>query len=269
MDRTRPQERMASAAAVALLHALIGYAFLTGLGIDLARSVDQALKVFQLPDALPPPPRPEAVPDKAKSAEPADRVKPAPKDPEGAAAPPNIKSRPTEIVAPKPEVIIPVPPPVLAAPIAGPGAASTSGNAPVRGPGTGAGGQGTGTGSGAFGDGGGGGGGAGVATPAILIGRGIRRSDYPCPEEGDCGAGTVGIRFVILKSGRVARCVVTRSSGIPEMDAATCPILEKRLRYLPARDQRGRKVEQVMDVEQTWNPEIATDRWIEGDIPED
>ena len=48
-------------------------------------------------------------------------------EPEGAAASPNLKADPAPIVAPKPEIVIPVPPPVVAAPVAGTGPAPSAG----------------------------------------------------------------------------------------------------------------------------------------------
>ena len=184
MYQIERQERLSSAIAVAMFHALLGYAFVTGLGIDVVEVVDDRLKIFDVAVLPPPPPIQEATPAKEKSVEPVKRPRPAPKDPEGAAAPPNIKSRPTEIVAPKPEIRLPVPSPVIAAPIAGPGAAATSGNAPFRGPGTGAGGVGTGTGSGRFGNGGGGGGGGGVVSKARWIGGAAARFGLSLPAIG-------------------------------------------------------------------------------------
>ncbi len=265
--QSEKQDRIKSVIGVAAFHVLLGYAFVTGLGVDVAAAVDDQLKVFSIPVEPPPPPIQEAIPPKEKTKEKAPRLKPAPKDPEGAAAPPNIKSRPTEIVAPEPEIRLPVPPPVVAAPIAGPGAAATSGNAPVIGPGTGAGGVGTGTGSGRYGNGGGGGGGAGLARGPRLIRADVRGSDYP--RSAVDFEGTVYMRFLISPEGRISRCVVTRSSGHQGMDRETCLVMQKRLRYRPARDIYGRPVPAWMEGEQQWFIEQQPDQWIEADVPED
>lgn len=265
--RAEAQDKVKSATAVAAVHALLAYGLLTGLGAEMVFDPDDPLKVFTVAAELPPPP--QIIPLKDKTMEPAPRLKPAPKDPEGAAAPPNIRSRPTEIVAPKPEIVIPVPPPVIFAPVAGPGAAATSGNAPVRGPGTGAGGFGTGTGSGRFGDGGGGGGGAGAPTPARQIAGAVRDSDYPRSALDAGISGTVYLRFVVTPEGRVGSCRVTRSSGNAALDTTTCRLIRQRFRYRPARDAWGRRVADTITGEHVWETEAAPDRWIEADVPED
>ncbi|CAA9534195.1 MAG: hypothetical protein AVDCRST_MAG23-1306 [uncultured Sphingosinicella sp.] len=269
MYQSQQQDRIKSLAAVAAFHALLGYAFITGLGMDMARAVDEQLKIFDVPDAPIPPPIEEPEPLKEKTKEKAPRLKPAPKDPEGAAAPPNIKSKPTEVVAPKREVVLEVPTPVVAAPIAGPGAAATSGNAPFVGPGTGAGGVGNGTGSGRYGNGGGGGGGAGLAQRVRLIRGGVSDADYPRSALRDNFQGSVHMRFLVTPEGRIGRCEVTRSSGHAGMDRETCRLMQQRLRYRPARDIYGRAVPAWTEGEQEWYMRRGADRWIEADIPDD
>ena len=246
------QDRIKSAAAAAAFHALLGYALITGLGIDVAAAVDDRLKIFNVPGLEVPPPIQEAMPLKEKTTEPAKRLKPAPKDSEGAAAPPNIKSRPTEIVAPEPEIRLPVPTPVIAAPIAGPGAAATSGNAPFVGPGTGAGGIGTGTGSGRYGDGGGGGGGAGIAQHARIISDSITDNDYPRSALRNGFQGTVEMEFNVDSSGRITQCRIARSSGHSGMDQETCRLARQKVRVRPARDIYGRRVPDTAYMVQEW-----------------
>lgn len=262
-------DRIKSVIAVGVIHALIGYALIVGLGAGLGIDVvPDALKVINLSEDPPPPP-PEAEPLQEKTLEPAPELKAAPKDPEGAAAPPNIKSKPTEIVAPKPEIPLPVPPPVNAAPIAGTGAAATSGNAPVRGPGTGAGGVGDGTGSGRYGNGGGGGGGAGMARRAVWIGGRLRNADYPSAALRANAQGVVYMRFVVGPNGRITSCRVTRSSGNAALDQGTCQLVKAKLRYRPARDRWGRPVSDVTEGEHEWVLTQQADRWYDADIPDD
>jgi protein TonB len=235
---------------VAAFHALLGYAFITGLGFDVVREAGEQLKMFDVTEELPPPPVEEPPP-----AGPMTEKKKTP-DPEGAAAPPNIKNTPTQIVAPPPEVKLPVPPPIAAAPVAGQGSAMQAGAAEVPGPGTGRGGVGTGTGSGLNGNGTGGGGGGGRPLRARWIRGGIDEGprDYP-PRAFAAGiGGTVFMRFVVHPDGRVRGCRVTRSSGSAELDTATCRLLEERLRYEPARDNFGRPVQEVIMGEHEWIP---------------
>jgi protein TonB len=63
--------------------------------------------------------------------------------------------------------------------------------------------------------------------------------DYP-PDALRAGlTGTVEVRYTIGPDGRVHDCAVAVSSGHPSLDAATCPLLQQRVRYEPARDARG------------------------------
>jgi periplasmic protein TonB len=249
-DGRRRRERIGSAAAVAILHALLGYAFLTGLGVVPLPSLPEDLKLFS-PTAEPPPP-PEA-----KAAEPQRekvRRKPRPRDPEGSASPANLRNTPTEIVAPPPEIRLPVPPPLPAAPAAGTGSAPAAGAAPVPGPGTGAGGVGTGLGSGLSGNGtgGGGGGGGGLARPPRLISGRIDNDDYPRRALEARVTGTVFVRFIVQPDGRVSDCRVSRSSGSAELDGTTCRLIERRLRYRPALDAAGRPIPATVMGKQAW-----------------
>jgi protein TonB len=77
------------------------------------------------------------------------------------------------------------------------------------------------------------------------------------------------MRFLITPEGRVGRCVVTRSSGHRGMDRETCRLMERRLRYRPARDMYGRPVAGWTEGEQEWFHRQEPDRWIEADIPDD
>lgn len=263
------QDRLKSAAAVVVFHALLGYALIAGLGFDLVRPVEQRLKLFDIPTEMPPPPIEAATPPPVESKQRAERIKPAPKDPEGAAAPPNLKASPTQIVAPKRAVVLEVKTPVVAAPVAGPGAEASAGASTKAGPGTGAGGFGTGLGSGAFGEGTGGGGGGGrVSRPRCLR---CELPDSVLPRrlrEINLNA-VVGISFTIQPDGRVRPCRVVRSSGDRELDAITCREIERRYRYRPARDEWGRPVAFVLNGPHAWDLRVEADRWIEADIPED
>lgn len=158
----------------------------------------------------------------------------------GAAAPPNLRSRATEVAAPKPVVPILVQPLVIAAEKPTDGVQTTSGAAPVAGPGAGAGGVGTGLGGGGSGDGDGAG--DPEATPPRQIRGRIRDSDYP-EDLADAGiGGKVTVVFLVQTDGRVPECDVVRSSGIPRLDALTCRLIRERFRFRPSRDGQGRPV---------------------------
>lgn len=232
------RERGLSVIGVAFVHVLIGYALLTGLSYRIVTHPDEVLKLFTV--TTPPPPSPRPRPTKAAS-------RSAPRK-EGAASPRNLKSRATEIVAPRPPIFIPLPPPVVSAPTSALGHDRSSGASTLPGPGTGSGGQGTGTGSGAYGDGPGGGGGIG---PRQIAGR-IRNSDYPRGAVEVGQSGIVSVRYTVTIDGQVGRCVVTRSSGSTVLDQTTCRLIQQRFRFRPARDASGQAVQADIVEDHEW-----------------
>jgi len=262
-DRER-NEKAVAATLVALIHAFILYAFLTGLGFAIAPQPDARITLFDI--AAPPPPTEPAAPEKVLETE---TVKP--KDPEGAAAPPDLEDTPVPVVAPTPKILLPIPPPIIAAPAPGAGNAPDAGAAPIPGPGTGRGGIGTGLGSGASGTGtGGGGGGIGRAARARHIAGAIYESDYPRAAIDRRASGIVYLRFTVAPTGRVSSCSVTRSSGSRALDDTTCTLIQRRFRYRPARDAVGRPVAETIRGEHEWDlaPEPPV-REIEPDIVEE
>lgn len=219
---------------------LFGWALMAGLGVSPAQSVTQALATFTVaPEPPPPPPEPVVPPPRRDTR------------PEGEAAPPNLQSKATEVTAPEPVVVTPLPPPpVIVARMPGPGAQRTSGAADQVGPGTGAGGIGNGFGAGGSGDGDGGG--WQDETPPIQIRGDIRDADYPA-YLADAGiGGTVGVRYRVDPDGRARDCRVTRSSGVGELDAITCRHIERRFRFRPSLDGRGRPVAVTIVEQHEW-----------------
>lgn len=241
---TDPRDRFRSAVAVVVIHSLLAYALLRGLGMSVDPVVVDAQKLIAV-TLDPPPPQTPAPPDTDKQAV------AKPKDAEGAASPANRKDTPTEVVVPPPEIRLPTPSLIAVAPIAGQGIATAAGAASVPGPGTGAGGIGNGLGSGLSGTGtGGGGGGRGVS--ARFIRGTIYPDDYPKAAVARRAQGTTYLRFTVQPNGRVRDCVVTRSSGHPDLDRVTCPLLERRLRYRPARDAMGRAIQETIRGQHEW-----------------
>lgn len=236
-DQDDRRARLASALAVAIVHILIGCALIFGLNPHYRRTAASALKIFDVPPAPPPPP-PQPI------------AKPARKGgDEGAAAPPALKARPAPVVAPPPIVRLPIPPPITAAPVAGPADQPRSGAAPAPGPGTGGGGAGNGTGTGNGGDGDGGG---EAAVHARLVRGRIRNSDYPDGAWKARIGGVVLVEYIVETNGRARDCRVVRSSGRSDLDTTTCRLIESRYRYEPAKDRTGRPIAEVQGWEQTW-----------------
>jgi protein TonB len=233
-SRLPARDRTGAIIAVVLVHIGIALAILNMTGrIDIAGEAQRTLKVFDVREVEPPQPPPPPI----------EQQRERPKKAEGAAAPKNIESKATPVVAPEPKVEVPVPPKIVVAETPAQGADPTQGASDVRGPGTGAGGVGTGTGSGGSGSGTGGGGGGGIATHPHLVTRSLTDRDYPrelrriWPR-----GGRVLVTFDVQLNGQATGCRVYTSSGSPQIDQATCNLVETRLRFAPARDTSGRPV---------------------------
>lgn len=230
------RDRVGAILLVALLHAGIIAGLLTlGGHVPVPAAVEQPLEVFDV--LLPPPPPPAPPPP------PVVQSRAAPKK-EGAAAPPARKAQASPIKRPEPVVKLPAPPPpVIAAPLPGTGSAPSAGAAPVDGPGSGAGGEGSGTGSGGSGSGPGGGGDGGAATRPSLASRPLTQRDYSSASRREWPPGKrVLVTFDVQPNGRASDCKVFQSIGIPSIDAETCVLVVRKLRFRPARDASGRPV---------------------------
>lgn len=235
------RDRLVAAIGAAALQGLILYALIVGLSVGMPTAVTDGLKLFGVFPASPPPPPVTTIPHRVAS-----------KRPKGAAAPPNLRSKATEIVAPPPIVRTIVPSPVVVALTPGTGADSSTGASDVRGSGTGGGGVGEGTGSGGVGDGDGAGG--DETGPRWRKGR-LRDSDYP-RDAAEAGiGGTVSVRYTVGVDGRVTACKVARSSGSAELDETTCRLIRQRFRFDPSRDARGRPVPSIVVESHSWEPE--------------
>lgn len=242
MTTTLPdRSRIGAMVVTALLHVLLGWALIVGLGVDVARTAQSALATFDILPPPPDPPPPPPVPQVVRQGR-----------PEGRAAPPNIRSKATEIVATPPVVPLPVPPPVVTAPVAGPGNDASSGATDTVGPGTGAGGVGDGLGSGGAGDGDGSGGGD---TPPEQIRGSLQGARLPPELEENGFEGWVEVDYVVEPTGRVTDCRIRRSSGNRAIDIATCVQIERAFRFRPSRDGQGRAVSSVVVARYDWDVE--------------
>jgi protein TonB len=114
-----------------------------------------------------------------------------------------------------------------------------SGSGPAGGAGSGAGGEGSGA-----GDGGG--------ADLELISGEIYPRDYP-KHLGNAGiGGRVSVVFTVGGDGRPRQCRVERSSGIPELDALTCRLIEQRFRFRPSTDRFGRPIPDEVEWDHDW-----------------
>jgi protein TonB len=234
-----PRERIGGAMAALGLTGLLGAVLVLGLAVHGGLiEPDREIKMFDvLPEPLKPKPESERMPERNTR-------------PSGAAAPPNLKSRATEVQAPKPLVPVIVPPTIPVAEKAADGAQATSGAAPVAGPGTGAGGVGDGFGGG--GDGDGDGAGDRDATPPRQIRGRISNRDYP-QNLSDAGiGGRVTVLYLVETDGRVADCDVVGSSGNQQLDQWTCQLIRQRFRFRPSLNGRGRPVPALIRENHYW-----------------
>lgn len=76
--------------------------------------------------------------------------------------------------------------------------------------------------------------------------------DYPAVALRGEEQGLVRYRIEIGPDGRVSRCTIRSSSGSPALDDATCRIVTRRARFLPARDSDGNAVPDARDGEVIW-----------------
>jgi protein TonB len=63
--------------------------------------------------------------------------------------------------------------------------------------------------------------------------------DYPASAQAAEAQGTAQAQITIGTDGRVVSCNIIRSAGNSALDAATCNIIRRRAKYVPARDSNG------------------------------
>jgi periplasmic protein TonB len=232
------QDRLTSGAAVALIHALIGYALLMGL---IGRHAPLPEPEPRLIDIANPPPPPRAIPPRP--------VKPA----THAGGRSHAREAPPRMIAAPPVVPLVTPAPPVPKPADG-----VSGT--FDRPGTATSGEGEGFGNGR---GSGYGEGEGDGFPPHHVRGKLKYSDYPHNAMSAGIGGTVGVRYRVNVDGHVSDCVVTASSGNAELDATTCRLIEERFRFDPARDEKKRPVASQIVETHTW--EIIRDP--DGNLP--
>jgi len=206
-DQQMSSRRVAAIALVVLLHAVIGYAFITGLAYSVIKKTVADLKTFDVEEAPPPPEEKPPPPPPETKVEPPPVVAPPPLvTPPMSVAPPTIVSVPTPPPTPAP-VITPTAPPAPPPPPPKPSVAKN-------------------------------------ASPRGSIGSWVSSDDYPSRALREGTEGVVGISYDIGADGRVSNCQVTDTSGSPELDNATCGPFTRRARYTPAQDAAGNKIAQ-------------------------
>ena len=225
----RPRERATALVAVVAVQLALAFALLSGFRVDIGRSSDTVSQLIQV--SLPRPPIPPPLPEPLGSASVHHTTSApltAPKPPGGSPGPQLTHAPPS------------IAPLVAVRPLAAPsGGGAGVGPATGNDAGGGFGGQG-------YGDADGGG------TDLEQIAGEITPRDYPRHLREAGIGGTVGILFTVGVNGRVTRCAVTRSSGVPELDALTCRLIQQRFIYRPSTDRNGRPVSDEVEGEHEW-----------------
>jgi protein TonB len=200
--------RITAIVIVALLHALLGYAFVTGLAYNVVKQVAEDLKTFDVVEEPPPPEEEPPPPPETPLVEPPP-VSPPPIVRTNVQTPPPMRT--VDIAPPRvfnplpaPTRITPPPPP----PPPPPPAPKVVETARAKG-----------------------------SLPGL-----IRPDDYPDAAIRSEDEGTVRVRLSIGTNGRVTGCNVTSSSGSSALDTATCRILTSRARFTPAKDASGNPI---------------------------
>ena len=247
-------DRLKSAAAVVLIHVVVGYTILNAFDIRPSEIVTSSLSSLNVIDVS----IPLIVAD--------ELPKQTTPEHEGAASAANLKKTSAPREAPERIIEIPQQKSLPASPKAGSGNENDAGAADRPGTGTGAGGVGAGFGSGISGDGTGGG---GIASRAKLVGGRITNADYPKSATAARQGGSVTTHFNVGADGRPNKCRVVKSSGSADIDATTCRLIEERFRYEPARDKAGRPISDITGWQQIWWLERGKRKFIrpEDDIP--
>lgn len=197
---------------VALIHAVLGYAFVTGLAYQYVKKAAEDMDVFDVEEPPPPPPD-----------------EPPPPPPDQPMQPPPVVAPPAIVQTPSPPVIMQTvqtpPPAVVMTPVTAPPAPPTppaprvSQAANLK-----------------------------IGDIQRLFGD---PSNYP-DDARDAGAqGTVRASLAIDATGKVTSCTVAASSGNASLDRQTCRLFQ-RLKASPAKDDAGRPIASTTTLRFTW-----------------
>jgi len=200
-DQKMSSGRVVAIIIVALIHAVLGYAFVTGLALNVVKKVAADMDVFDVEEPPPPPDEPPPPPPK-QDVPPPPVVTPPPIVKMNNPPPPQIiqvnrPPPPTPVQVDKP---VPVPPP----PPPKPALAQKGG-------------------------------------PRGNPGNWVTNDDYPAAAQRAGESGTVGFRLTYDASGKVTNCDVTASSGSSRLDQEACKLLQRRGKFTPNVDVNGVK----------------------------
>ena len=215
-DQKMSSGKIIAIVIVALIHAALGYAFVTGLAYQYVKKAQEKLNTFDVEEPPPPPPD-----------------EPPPPPPDQPMQPPPVVSPPPIVRNPNPPPIVmntvPTPPPVyIPTPIAAPPAPPAPPPAPPSNVVSKA--------AGAKGD----------------ENQWISQDDYPPSALRAEEQGTSVIAWTINTSGRVENCHTTSSSGSSALDEAACRAITRRGRYTPAQNATGQPIATTKSRRVSW-----------------
>ncbi|HEX8466576.1 MAG TPA: TonB family protein [Allosphingosinicella sp.] len=206
-DNRMSRSRMTAIVIVAILHALLGYAFVTGLAYNVVKKVAADLKTFNVEEEPPPPEEKPPPPPPDQPQTPPPLVTPPPIVRTNTPPPPMV----TTNIAPPPQMTYTAPPAPPAPPAPSPPPPPPP--PPPK-----------------------------KVTPARAkanLGSLFSDEDYPASALRAEESGATGFRLDVGANGRVTNCTVTSSSGSSALDSTTCRLLRSRARFSPATDSTG------------------------------
>jgi len=226
LDQRMSPARIWALIIVAVLHVLIGFAFVTGFAQKFASDTAKDLDVFDVEEPPPPeeePPPPEEIPE--------------PVAPEIVTPPPIVRQNLPPPPSPQTTNVVPPPsPPTYTAPPRQPPAPPTPPAMPPRPapppvqppppP-------------------------ARPPSPARQTGGSISDADYPAAALRAEAQGTTSVSIQVGADGRVTGCTVTGSSGNGALDTTACNLIRRRFRYQPA-TRNGTPVASTVSRRITW-----------------
>lgn len=190
---------------VALIHAALGYAFVTGLAYQYVKKAQEKLNTFDVEEPPPPPPD-----------------EPPPPPPDQPMTPPPVVSPPPIVQNPNPPPVVintvPTPPPVyIPTPVAAPPAPPAPAPGPPKV--------------------------AVPVSPRGNQGDWFPQDSYPPAARRAEAEGRVSVRVTVGPNGRVTACSVTSSSGNADLDSTTCRLAQRNGKFNPAKDASGTAIE--------------------------
>lgn len=212
-DQKMSSGKVVAIIIVALIHAALGYAFVTGLAYQYVKKAQEKLNTFDVEEPPPPPPD-----------------EPPPPPPDQPMTPPPVVSPPPIVQNPNPPPMViatvPTPPPVyVPTPVAAPPAPPPPAPSNVVSKAAGA---------------------KGDEAQWVTV------DDYPPSSIRSGEEGTSAIAWTINAAGRAENCHTTSSSGSEALDQAACRAITRRARYSPALNAAGQAIAVTKSRRVTW-----------------